>query len=173
MKSLLLGGLVALTFNAAAAAKDPEFPLKDFGRAVEAVMVAEKVDESELAYVGARGSALLLAISKWLEENPGGERDKQLAEQFLKRAHPFFVVAHLFGERTGKSGKNTDAQIAALMETYVREMVRSKQLNNEILSAPISRDLKALERVAPFVNGLAKSLGASKAGPTEEKPAKP
>lgn len=173
MKSLFLCTLVVFSLSSLARAEDATFPLKDIGPSVDAILGGEKVDESELAYVGARGAALFVAISKWLDENPGSERDKEMSKKLMERAHPFFVIAHLFGTRTGKSKSNIDSQVASLLETYVREMVRSKQLNNEILSAPISRDMKALERVAPLVNELVRSLEKSREASPENPTPKP
>ncbi len=158
--------------DATATADVSKFSLKDIGPSVEAILSDEKTDESELAYVAARGTALFLAISKILDENPSsgrGELDKNLAQGYLESSHRFFKVASFLGAKTGKSEKNITAQVSLLMETYLQEMVRSKQLNNEIMSAPILRDVKALQRVAPFVNGLDEVIEASQKVRTKEK----
>ena len=153
-------------------ANDSKFSLKDIGPSVEAILSDEKTDKTELAYVGARGGALFLAISKLLDENPSsdrGELDKKLAQNYLESAHRFFKVAQFYGEITGMSEKNIHAQLSSLMEIYLQEMVRSKQLNNEIMSAPILRDFKEIQRVAPLVNELDKALETSQKVKTEEK----
>jgi hypothetical protein len=158
--------------DAEATADVSKFSLKDIGPSVEAILSDEKTDETELAYVAARGTALFLAISKILDENPSSERgelDKNLAQGYLESSHRFFKVASFLGAKTGKSEKNITAQVSLLMETYLQEMVRSKQLNNEIMSAPILRDVKALQRVAPFVNGLDEVIEASQKVRTKEK----
>lgn len=173
MKSLLFCAFFVFSGLSVIRAGDATFPLKDIGPTVDAILGDEKFDESELAYIGARGAALFVAISKWLDENPGDERDKELSIKLMERAHPFFAIAHLFGARTGKSEANIDAQISSLLEIYVREMARSKQLNNETLSAPISRDMKALERVAPLINELVRAVEKSRVASPENSTPKP
>jgi hypothetical protein len=190
MKSLLSGCLVALVAclvqaeeskeiaelrnkTEAGGAADETFPLKDIGPSVDALLESGKNDDSELSYVTARGSALFLGISLYLDENPGGQKDVELSKKMMEHAHRFAIIAGVIGAKSGKSVEKVKAQIKIFLDIYVKEMVRSKQLNNEILSPPISRDLKDVTRIAPLVNGLFEMLEKQEQDSSAEKGSKP
>lgn len=157
--------------DAKAAANDSKFPLKDVKPLVEEILSGKNTDQSELAYVAARGGALLLAISKILHENPHKDRSwsEKMAQSYMEDSHRFLKVAQVIGAITGKSDENIHAQFRTLMEVYLQEMARSKQLNNEYMSTLIVRELNAIISMAPLVNELDKTFEASSKILTKEK----
>jgi hypothetical protein len=149
------------------------FPLKDIGPTVDELVNTGYSDASELAYVSARGCALLCAISINLEDNPGGERDVKQSIQFRTFADSYLRFAIFNGLKSRKSEEMQKAQIQMLIEIYMKEMIRSKQLNNEYLSSTIRRDLKDIERIAPLVNAFSKMLDEQGHNPPVEDKSKP
>ena len=170
--SLVLCALIPFLAVRIIAAEDI-FPLKDLGPTVDELLKSSKSDTSELAYVSARGSALLLAISKYLDENPGRDADAKLSKDMMLNAHRYAIFSVWFGLKAGKSVKNSEAQIKMLLDIYETEMIRSKQLNNKILSPAISRDLENIERIAPLVNRLAEILDKQSYNPPVDNKSKP
>ncbi len=170
--ALVLCALIPFLAVRVIAAEDT-FPLKDLGPTVDELVKLGYSDASELAYVSARGSALFIAISKYLDENPGGERDVKQSKDMMLNAHRYAIFSSWFGLKAGKSVNNSEAQIKMLLDIYVTEMIRSKQLNNEVLSSAIRRDLKDVERIAPLVNTFSKILDEQGHNPPVENKSKP
>jgi hypothetical protein len=115
-------------------------------------------DISQLAYVSARGGALFLAMSGYIEENSRGEKDNALAKKLSEKADAYYKVAVILGSRSKKTKDATDGQMRILTETYVKMMVASKQLNNEIASPAITKDMDALKSIEPVILELAEEI---------------
>ncbi|MBI3886024.1 MAG: hypothetical protein HY302_09890 [Opitutae bacterium] len=141
-----------------------ELPLRPLEPIVSELTKSEKPDVSELAYVSARGAALFTALSSYVDSNAAGERDKKLANDLLREALPFFQVAVLMGLEAKKTKEATESQIKILIEAYSQMMIRSKQLNNEIASPAVTKDLAALKLIEPVVQTIAAEIEKQTSG---------
>lgn len=163
--------VVAIALTVSGFAVESSFPLKDLGPTIDEILGSQKPDKTELSYVAARGSALFLSISAYLENNPSGRPgEAETSSKFMQHSHHFAVVAEVLGRLKGKSTESVYEQIQMLMEIYSKEMGVSKQLNNEIMSPPILRDFKDLERIAPLIEGLFKMMENQNSDTAETKP---
>jgi hypothetical protein len=135
------------------------FPLRDITETVDDLLGPNEIDLSELAYVSARGMALYSTVAIFLNEwAVQGRGDKKVASNLESAVEKFHKVARVIGLKTGKSEKAILEQIVLLSEIYAKEMVRSKQLNNEIMSPVIKRDMQAISKAAPLLVGFADEL---------------
>jgi len=116
-------------------------------------------DMSEFQYVAARGAALFTALSGYITENAVNDRDREMAQDMQKRGVSYYQVALTSGLMTKKSTEKTNEQIKLLLETYSKMIVKSKQLNNEILSPAILEDIEALKTIESTIMQLAETAG--------------
>jgi hypothetical protein len=77
-----------------------------------------------------------------------------MAAKLLAKSEGFFQVACKCGLKTNKTEDAILAQVKLLMDTYSAMMIKSKQLNNEIMSPAIQKDMEALKLIAPIVDGI-------------------
>lgn len=131
-----------------------ELSLKPLEPIITEFRKSEDPDLSELAYISARGASLFIAFSGYIDENSRGDKDKALATKFSEKADAYYKVAVILGPKSKKTKEATDEQIKILAQIYVKMMVASKQLNNEIASPAITKDMDALKLIEPVIFGL-------------------
>lgn len=154
---------ITLAFVLCAAAKTftsslhaEELTLKPLEPIVSELTKGGNPDLNELAYVSARGAALFMALSTYIEANPRSDgTDKPIVKNLHEKGMAYFGVAVVIGRMFSKTEDATAAQIQLLAETYTKMIVKSKQLNNEIASPAIKKDVEALKLIEAVVMGLA------------------
>lgn len=128
-----------------------ELALRPLEPIVAEFLKSEGKDLSELAYICSRGTALFMSYSLYIEANSAGAKDDAIAKKLSEKATPFLSVALILSQLPKKSKEASLQQIQLLTETYAKMMVASKQLNNEIMSPALKKDLDALELIEPAV----------------------
>ncbi|HEY0969255.1 MAG TPA: hypothetical protein VGD88_17810 [Opitutaceae bacterium] len=124
-----------------------ELQLKPLAPTIERLEKSQDPDPSELAYVAARGAALFVAMSGYLNKNAADDRDRKISDDLFEKAKPYYVSAQIIGTSTGKTKETVDQQIKLIVDAYSVMMVKSKQLNNTIVSPQIESDMEALKRL--------------------------
>jgi len=145
-----------------------ELTLKPLEPIIKELIESPNPDPSELAYASARGAALFLALSAYIEANPRTDgSDKQIVLNFKTLWLAYFRVASSLGRSFSKTEDATAEQLKILSETYAKMIIASKQLNNEIFSPAIRKDIAALKLIEPTVLKIAGDLEgrSSKAQP--------
>lgn len=160
MKPLLLRiahfGLPICTLTLPVAAEE-ELKLRSLKPIIAQLERNSEPDMSEFQYVAARGAALFMALSGYITENAANDRDRKMAQDIQMRGVPYYQVALTSGLMTKKSTEKTNEQIKLLLETYLNMIVKSKQLNNELLSPAILEDLEALKAIESTIMQLAET----------------
>jgi hypothetical protein len=133
-----------------------ELNLKPLEPIVAEFTKSKSPDLNEFAYVSARGAALFLALSAYIEANPRPDgADKQFVTNFKEKGMAYFLVAVIVGKKFSKTDEATVEQVQILLETYAKMIVASKQLNNEIVSPAIRKDIEALKQIEALVLEMA------------------
>lgn len=143
-----------------------ELALKPLEPIIKELIESPNPDPSELAYASARGAALFLALSAYIEANPRSDgSDKQIVVNFKTLWMAYFRVASILGRSFSKTEDATVEQVKILSETYAKKIVASKQLNNEIFSPAIRKDIAALKLIESTVLEISGNVDGRSAKP--------
>jgi hypothetical protein len=118
---------------------------------IERYLKAEKPPHRDLCYLCSRATALLTAYSGTLQATATTDAERDLAAAAKKRAVPFYQVAMAAAIAAHEPPEATPRRIFELVELYLELMTRTRNLNQQSISAPIQKDLDALRSLEPLV----------------------
>lgn len=113
-------------------------------------------DTSEVAYVGSRCSALLLATSAFFRENPGKPEDAVTGFQMLISSTTFHVVAEKLSKSRGMSDEVISSRKEALLEIYLNKLKENRRLHNNMFHEPILGDMRFCKQTEALYQELFK-----------------
>lgn len=108
----------------------------------------EKVDPTEIIYVGKRSASLYMCLSSYSENSARDSSDKERAKKLMATAEVFFRVASFLerGDST-KSDEFIKQQVTKFITIYTDSMKEGKMLNNSALTPMILSDMEAAKSV--------------------------
>jgi hypothetical protein len=155
-----LGLLLVLSTAAATWVRSEEsFALKDLDESIQQAFNEEKPDLSEMAYVCMRGAAFYsTAAIIFRESAPKDEQGNKIITNLESLSAKYLRVGVALSGATGKSAEAIKEQASLLGTIYAKEMIRTKQLNNEYFGPRIKKDQEALKKIEGAVLALADQI---------------
>ena len=98
-------------------------------------------DPSEVAYIGSRCSALLLATSAFFIENPGSPEDHMTGLKMAMSSATFQVVAERLAASRRMSKEVLSSRKDALLDIYIKKLKENRRLHNNMFHEPILGDV--------------------------------
>lgn len=150
----LLALAIFIVVNSTAIAQQTLVPFVQWERA----NASWESDTAEVAYVGARCSALFQSIAAFFMSNPGKAEDTTTGLNLLVSSVMFNDVAENFASKRGMSTEVITTRQKALTEIYVTRMKENRSVHNNMFHEPVLGDVKFCRKSEALYQELSKRI---------------